>query len=62
MRPIPSLPHKYRVTAPMRSPRYFHRRIDAHDYARHIPGAVTHTREVFTNGSTGPWQELEVKQ
>ncbi len=55
------LPHPYRVTAPMRSPRYFHTRYLAWDYARHIHGAITHHRNVFENGATGPWEELEVK-
>jgi hypothetical protein len=46
----------------MRSPRYFHRRIDAYQYAVHTAAAVTHQREVHSNGATGPWQELELKK
>ena len=57
--PRPDLgPHRYRVTAPMRAPRYFRARWFADDYARHTPGAVTHRRDVHTNGATGPWLEL----
>lgn len=53
------LPHPYRVTAPMRAPRYFHTRWLAYDYSRHINGAVTHHRDIHDNGATGPWIELD---
>ena len=54
------VPHKYRVTAPFRSPRYFHLRWIAHDYAIHIPESVTHHRDIHENGvTTGPWELLE---
>ena len=57
-RPEPEA-YRYRVTAPMRSPRYFQARSSADDYARHTPGAVTHRRDIHPNGATGPWLDIE---
>jgi hypothetical protein len=58
-----SAPHRYRVTLPGRSPRFFHERWLAHDYAHHHNNAVTHHRDTHHRPdgtwATGPWRELE---
>jgi hypothetical protein len=59
----PNTPHRYRVTAPGRTPRFFHTRWLAYDYSRHTNNTVTHVRDIHRrdNGTwaTGPWRELE---